>query len=48
MQENERKQSIRNEHGYRNDQDVIDYRMIAMISILEVKSVHVAHLEEMV
>ena len=51
---------IRNEHrwlalraeyapgGYRNDQDVIDHRFIAMISILEVKSVHVVHLEELV
>ena len=59
-QENERKWPIRNEHrwlslraeyaqgGYRNDQDVIDHRLIAMINILEVKSVHVVHLEEVV
>ena len=59
-QENERKWPIRNEHrwlslraeyaqgGYRNDQDVIDHRLIAVINILEVKSVHVVHLEELV
>ena len=59
-QENERKWPIRNEHrwlalrveyaqgGYRNDQDVIDHRLITMINILEAESVHVVHLEEVV